>query len=255
MARIRLFHWKAEEAEPLLKVLEAAGHSVDYQEQLASARLLRNDPPDAYLIDLSRMPAHGREVAVYLRGTKASRHVPIVFVGGTPEKIEYVRRALPDAAYTTQARVRRALKEAIANPPGNPIRPAQMMERWGHRTIAQKLGIGKNSRVAVIEPPADYAQALGALPEGAQFEEESAEDCAIALWFVHGVPVFHAALPKMRKLAARARLWIFWRKNKRDGLDGNLIRAGANAFGLVDYKICSLNESWSGMLFAVKKAN
>ena len=254
MARIRLFHWKAEEAKPLLALLEGAGHSVDHHEKITSARELRNDPPDVYVIDLSRTPSHGREVAVYLRGTKSSRHVPIVFVGGTPEKVEYVRRALPDAAFTTQARVRGALKEAIANPPRNPIRPAQMMERWGHRTIAQKLGITKGGPVAVIDAPADYAQAIGALPEGAFFEEESAEDCAIALWFVHGVAEFHAALPKMRKLAARSRLWILWRKNKRDGLDGNLVRAGANAVGLVDYKICSLSDAWSGMVFAVKKA-
>lgn len=254
MARIRLFHWKAEEAQPLIQVLEAAGHSVDHQDRVVSARSLKNDLPDAYLIDLSRMPSHGREVAVYLRGTKASRRVPIVFVGGTPEKIEYVKRALPDAAYATQAGVRSALKEAIANPPDNPVRPAQMMDRWGDRSIAQKLGIGKNARVAAIDPPADYAQAIGALPEGAQFEEETAEDCAITLWFVHSVAEFHAALPKMRKRAAHSRLWIFWRKKKRDGLDGNLVRAGANAVGLVDYKICSLSESWSGMVFAVKKA-
>src|SRR5580700_10405896 len=99
MARIRLFHWKASEAEPLLAALKDAGHSVDYQEKLASPRELRDHPPDAYVIDLSRLPSHGREVGVYLRGAKATRHVPIVYVGGEPEKIEYVRRALPDAAY------------------------------------------------------------------------------------------------------------------------------------------------------------
>lgn len=253
MARIRLFHWKAEEARPLLQALAAAGHSVDYRETVASARMLRGDPPDVYLIDLSRMPSHGREVAVYLRGTKASRHVPIVFVGGTDEKVEYVKRALPDASYTTPERVRSALKAAIANPPENPIRPAQMMERWGNRTTAQKLGIGKGARVAVVDPPADYAQAIGPVPEGASFEEESAEDCALALWFARGVAEFHAALPRMRRLAAKSRLWIFWRKNKRDALDGNLVRAGAAAVGLVDYKICSLNDVWSGMVFAIKK--
>jgi DNA-binding response OmpR family regulator len=87
MARVRLFHWKAEEAKPLLTLLKAAGYSVDYKEPVISYREVRLSPPDAIVIDLSRLPSHGREVAVFLRGSKATRHVPIVFVGGEPEKL------------------------------------------------------------------------------------------------------------------------------------------------------------------------
>jgi CheY-like chemotaxis protein len=259
MARVCLFHWNAEEARPLLTVLQAAGHSVELRGTMASFREVRDRPPDAFVIDLSRLPSHGRELAVFIRGSKSTRHVPIVFVEGEPEKVERVRKLLPDAAYTSLARLRSAVKSALANPPANPVKAAQMMDRWSHRTTAQKLGIAKDTRVAVIEPPSGYAQALGELPEGAWFEEDASleqitEDCPVSLWFVHGVPEFHAALPSMRRLAARTRLWILWRKNKRDGLDGNFIRAGCVAVGLVDYKICSVNEIWSGMVFAVKKA-
>ena len=254
MARVCLFHWNAEEARPLLTVLQAAGHSVELHGKMASYREVRDRPPDAIVIDLSRLPSHGRELAVFIRGSKSTRHVPIVFVEGDPEKVERVRKLLPDAAYTSLARLRSAVKSALANPPANPVKAAQMMDRWGHRTTAQKLGIAKDSRVAVIDPPSGYAQAIGELPEGAWFEEDSNEECAVSLWFVHSVPEFHSALPRMRKLAARTRLWILWRKNKRDGLDGNFIRAGCVAVGLVDYKICSVNDAWSGMVFAVKKA-
>ncbi len=254
MARVCLFHWNAEEARPLLTVLQAAGHSVELHGKMASYREVRDRPPDAIVIDLSRLPSHGRELAVFIRGSKSTRHVPIVFVEGEPEKVERVRKLLPDAAYTSLARLRSAVKSALANPPANPVKAAQMMDRWGHRTTAQKLGIAKDSRVAVIDPPSGYAQAIGELPEGAWFEEDSNEECAVSLWFVHSVPEFHSALPRMRKLATRTRLWILWRKNKRDGLDGNFIRAGCVAVGLVDYKICSVNDAWSGMVFAVKKA-
>jgi hypothetical protein len=254
MARVCLFHWRAEEAKPLLTVLEAAGHSVEYQERMASYREVRDKPPDAIVIDLSRLPSQGRELAVFFRGAKSTRFVPIVFVGGEPEKVAGVQRVLPDAVYTPASRLRGTLSKALANPPVNPIKPAQMIDRWGTRTVAQKLGIAKNSRVAVIDPPSGYAQAIGELPTGVEFDEESTEDCPVSLWFVHDVPEFHAALPRMRKLAARSRLWIIWRKNKKDGLDGNLIRQGGIAVGLVDYKICSVSETWSGMVFAVKKA-
>ena len=106
----------------------------------------------------------------------------------------------------------------------------------------------------VVDPPSGYARTIGDLPEGASFEEESPTDCAVSLWFVHGIAEFHSGLPRMRTLAAHARLWILWRKSKQDGLNGNVIRAGAIDVGLVDYKICSINETWSAMVFALKKA-
>jgi NarL family two-component system response regulator YdfI len=183
-----------------------------------------------------------------------SEHTVKTHVASIFAKIEGVRRVLPDAVYTPMSRLRTALRSAIANPPADPLKPAQMMERWGSRTTAQKLGIAKNSRVFVIDPPSGYARAVGELPGGASFEEESADGCALALWFVHGIAEFHAALPRMRTLASRSRLWILWRKSRQDGLNGNLIRSGAIDVGLVDYKICSINETWSAMVFAVKKA-
>jgi hypothetical protein len=251
MPRLRLFHWKAEEAAPLIATLKAAGHSVEYQEKFVSVRDARESLPQAFVVDLSRLPSHGREVAVFLRGHKATRHVPIVFVGGDPEKVESVRRVLPDATYTSPGRLIATLRHV--KPLADPVRPAQMMDRYAGRTIAQKLGIGKDTRVAVVDPPSDYAKAIGKLPEGAWFEEEPADECKVTLWFVHDPAGFRAVLPEMRKVAAKSRLWILWRKGKKDGLDGNTVRRGAIDVGLVDYKICSVNETWSAMVFAVKK--
>src|ERR1700722_17654917 len=131
MACVGLSHWRAEEDKPLLTVLKAAGHSVEYRERMASYREVRDKPPDAIVIDLSRLPSHGRELAVFFRGAKSTRFVPIVFVGGEPEKVAGVQRVLPDAVYTPASRLRGALSKALANPPVNPLKPAQMMDRWG----------------------------------------------------------------------------------------------------------------------------
>lgn len=251
MSRLRLFHWKAAEAAPLIAALEAAGHTVEYQEKLASYREARESPPDAFVIDLSRLPSHGREVAIFLRASKATRHVPTVFVGGGPEKVEAIRRLLPDATYTSPGRLLSTLRRV--KPLADPVRPAQMMDRYGLRTTAQKLGIGKDTSVAVVDPPPDYAQAIGKLPEGARFEEDPLDGCKVTLWFAHHPAGFQAALPEMRKTAAKSRLWILWRKAKKDGLDGNIVRQGAIDVGLVDYKICSVNETWSAMVFTIKK--
>ena len=253
MRRVCLFHWKEAEAKPLLTALKDAGYRVDLCKEMADYRAVRASPPDAIVIDLSRMPSMGREVGVFLRGSPKTRHVPLVYVDGDPEKVNQVRKVLPDATFTPAARLRSALRSAIARPPQNPFVPSQMMDRFADRTSAQKLGIAKDSLVFVVDPPADYARAVGQLPEGASYNEESPEGCKIALWFVREPAAFHAALPKMRKLAQSTRLWILWPKGKASELDGNIIRLGAIAVGLVDYKICSVNESWSAMVFAVKK--
>jgi CheY-like chemotaxis protein len=248
---VRLFHWNAQEAALVIAKLRAAGFSVDYEERLSSFRHVRESQPDVFVVDLSLRPSHGREVAIALRGRKVTRHVPIVFVNGEPEKVEGVRSMLPDALYVSAARLIPALRRA--RPVSKPLIPAQMMDRYAARTAAQKLGIGKDARVAVVHPPADYARAIGELPEGAWFEEQDFAGCKVTLWFVHDYPALQAALPEMRRTAARHRLWILWRKGKGGPLDGGVIRNCVNQAGLVDYKICSVNEAWSGMAFAVKK--
>jgi CheY-like chemotaxis protein len=255
MPRIRLIHWKAGEAAPLLEALRAAGYVVDYDEDVASEgfRAIRTSPPDAFAIDLSRLPAQGREVATFFRRQKATRHIPIVFVGGAPEKVEATRKVLPDAVYTVPGRLRSALRAALAIRPTNPVVPTQMMERYASRSAAQKLGIREGTAAALIDPPRNYASVIGGLPVGAALEEGPAAGCPVTLWFVHDGAECREALPGMRKLAARTKFWILWRKGS--GVTQQFLRESAAAVGLVDYKICSVDATWSAMLFARRKAD
>jgi hypothetical protein len=192
-------------------------------------------------------------VGAWLRGSKSTRHIPLIFVGGEAEKVAAIQKEIPDAVYTTLTRVGGALKKAIANPPREPVVPRQMMEAAPGRTTAQKMGIREGSVVGLIDPPADYARVLGVLPPGVEMEEDPQSVGEVTLWFVHDAAEYEAALLKRRVLAARSRLWILWQKGRRDGLNANFVRAAALAMGLVDYKICSLGV-WSGIAFAVKKA-
>lgn len=255
MARVRLQHWKESEAQPLLRALRAAGHQVDYtHEPQSNVRYIRDTKPEVIVIDLSRSPAHGRELAVYLRGTKSTRHIPIIFVDGDPEKVQKIRDLIPDAEYTTLAKVAASVKRAITKPPTTPIIPPQMMERTASRTTTQKMGIAPNSRVALIDPPSDYARVLGELPEGVSLEEDPQDVLPVTVWFVRDPDDYVRALPKKRNLAARSKFWIVWPKGQRDGINGNFIREAALQLGLVDYKICSVNEVWTAMVFAMKKS-
>ncbi len=256
MPRVRLFHWKAKEAGPLIAKLHALGYEVVHnaETQSPSVREIKESGVVAVVIDLSRMPSHGKYVGAWLRGSKSTRHIPLVFVGGEAEKVDAIKKHMPDAVYASAAGVGAALKKAIRNPPADPVVPRQMMETAPGRTAAQKMGIREGNVVGLIDPPADYLKVIGELPKGVVMEEDSRQACPITVWFVHDPGEYEAALPSRRALAARSRLWIVWQKGRRDGLNGNFVRERALAMGLVDYKICSLDGVWSGMVFTVKKA-
>ena len=86
--RIRLIHWNAVDAAPLVAILRKAGYQVEYEAnpEYHLSQAMKAAPPAAVVIDLSRLPSHGREIGIYLRGMKALRHIPLVYVNGVPEK-------------------------------------------------------------------------------------------------------------------------------------------------------------------------
>ncbi len=254
MTRVRLLHWNAAEAKNTIDALDAAGYAVEYDEKFSPAlmRNWRQSPPDAFVIHLSRLPSHGREIAIALRQSPKTRHVPIVFCEGASEKVDAIRALLPDANFCTEATLLKALKSAKA--PENPVKPTDMMNRYSGRTVAQKLGIRERSTVALIEPPRDAMTALGPLPKGVEFTEDVAAD--VTLCFIHQIDGLQNSLSNWRKHAARTNLWILWRKKTAAGHAGvteALVRETGIDLGLVDYKICSVNETWSAMLFAKRK--
>jgi hypothetical protein len=165
--RIRLVHWKENEVAERAAKLEAEGFGVDGEVPGTSIGIkqLREDPPAAFVIDLGRLPSHGREVAYSLRQSKALRSIPIVFVGGAEAKVGAIRSALPDATYASWEDIGAALREAMASPPADPVVPASSSGPQSGRTLVQKLGIKAGATVALIDAPAGLKGALAPLPD------------------------------------------------------------------------------------------
>ena len=247
---VQLFHWNAEEAKGLVKTLEASGYEVALHSKGGGLSARAMASAAAVVIDLTRLPSQGRAVAAWLRGSKSTRTIPIVFVNGDADKVARVKQDVPDAVYASSKSVVGVLKKVKS--PTMPVIPRQMMAST--RSTAAKLGIRENTRVALIDAPAHSAQILGELPKGVTVLEGSEGPAEVTLWFVHDVSDYERKLPSRRTLAVRSRLWILWKKGRQDGLNGNRVRNASAALGLVDYKICSLDGVWSGMAFAVRKA-
>jgi CheY-like chemotaxis protein len=251
-----LIHWNVSEASSRAAKLEASGFEVDFAPlDPASMKSLRSAPPDLVVIDLSRIPSQGRDLGMWLRKRKATRNVPIVFVDGNAKAVKGARNHLPDATYTSWGRIVSALKRAIANRPKDPVVPKSTMAGYSGTPLPKKLGIKPNSVVALVGAPPDFVATLGEIPGGVTLRQSARGKCDLALWFTKSRNDLERRVDRMGSFA-RDGLWIIWPK-KASGVvtdvSEQVVRETGLAAGLVDYKICAVDETWSGLKFARRK--
>jgi CheY-like chemotaxis protein len=167
MASIRLVCWNQDLARERARVLRDAGISVDASPLEISGLIghFRKISPAAVLIDLDRLPSHGREVAIVLRNSKSTRYIPIVFAGGLAEKVDRVRRELPDAVFTDWKKVATAVKKAMKRGPAEPVQPLAHMQRYARSSLVKKFGFKPGMKVAVLAAPDNVEENLGDFPE------------------------------------------------------------------------------------------
>jgi glucuronate isomerase len=110
--RLFLVHWHAAEAQEHADRLRAGGWQVDveFEDGVRAYKKMTADPPDALVIYLTRLPSHGREIALALHSHKKGRKVPVVFVDGKEGAIAKSRAKLPEATFTDAA----ALPQVLA---------------------------------------------------------------------------------------------------------------------------------------------
>ncbi|MGC9970389.1 MAG: hypothetical protein ABSE56_07350 [Bryobacteraceae bacterium] len=258
MRRIRLIHWNAAEGEARAEELRRGGHEVDYQVALGPADLcaMRERPPEAVVIDLGRAPSQGRDVALALRQQKATRASPLVFVEGDPEKTARVRELLPDAFYTPWRGVGRTLERAMRQPPSKPVTPG-VLAGYSGTPLPKKLGIRAGALVALLGAVEGFEDTLGTLPEGVRIARTVRGRPQLILLFAESRADLERRFPAAaRALADGGGLWIVWPK-KASGvvsdLGENKVRGFGLAAGFVDYKVCAVDHTWSGLLFARRK--
>ena len=257
MPRIRLIHWNAAEAAERAGRLSADEFRVNHaQLDTASLRDLRANPPDALLIDLGRLPSQGRDVGVAMRQTRATRTIPLVFVDGDPAKVSRVRQLLPDAVYTDWPNVRSALRQAIAQPPSDPVKPESALAGYSGTPLPRKLGIKAGYAVATPGAPDDFQATLGSLPGDVTLRRRAQGRCDLIVWFVGSRRQLRQRVERYGQKAGPGGLWICWPKKAsgvKSDLSERVVRETGLANGLVDYKIASIDQTWSGLRFTRRK--
>lgn len=126
------------------------------------------------------------------------------------------------------------------------------MAGYSGKSLGDKLGIRAGHRVALLHAPDDFSTTLAPVPEAVAFTT-AAEDVDVALLFVRWrADLEQEFAPTAAALRDKGMLWIGWpKKASRQPTDvsEDVVREVGLAAGLVDVKVCAIDDVWSGLKF------
>ncbi|MDH3253936.1 MAG: DUF3052 domain-containing protein [Acidobacteriota bacterium] len=134
-----------------------------------------------------------------------------------------------------------------------------MTEGYSGTPLAKKLGIKSGHRLGLIAAPADFERALEGLPKGVRISRRAVGTFDVMVFFSTTAVMLESRFERLRqRLHPDGGLWIAWPK-KSSGVATDLDfahvqRCGLDA-GLVDNKVCAIDEIWSGLRFVYRLAN
>jgi len=122
--------------------------------------------------------------------------------------------------------------------------------------LPKKLGIKSGAICAFPGAPADFAETLGALPDGVEIRAKPKGPLDVVVLFTTSRADLTKRFASVAKeLAPADGLWVAWPK-KASGvatdLTEDVIRGIGLAAGLVDNKVCAIDATWSGLRFVVR---
>ena len=125
--------------------------------------------------------------------------------------------------------------------------------------LARKLGIGEGDEVALIGAPEWLEDTIRAVPDVASVHTDLVADehYDVIVAFVTRRAELESELPRLRsRMAPSCGLWIAWPKRSAglptDMTDG-VVRDVALPTGLVDNKVCAIDDTWSGLRLVIRR--
>ena len=125
--------------------------------------------------------------------------------------------------------------------------------------LARKLGIQEGSRVALLGAPEGFDKELAPLPDDVRILRRLAPDLDVALLFVTERRELERRFPAIAaSITPAGGVWVAWPKRASKvptDLTEDVLREVGLPRGLVDNKVCAVNEIWSGLRFVWRKEN
>ena len=131
-----------------------------------------------------------------------------------------------------------------------------MASGYSNTPLVQKLGIREGFKIAIVDAPRDNPAALGRLPKGVAVLERLEGPLDLIHFFSREKRSLEVAVPRLKRaLETDGLLWVSWPKRSskiESDLDGNVVREIGLKQGLVDVKVCVVDETWSALKFGFR---
>ena len=121
--------------------------------------------------------------------------------------------------------------------------------------LAKKLGIKEGFKLMVINEPKKYVDLFDSLPGDLCFIKDSETKKDFIHFFTDSNSELEKKIKKLKtEIVNNGIIWISWPKKASKmptDLTGNIVRQIGLKNGLVDIKVCAVNEIWSGLKFVI----
>ncbi len=129
------------------------------------------------------------------------------------------------------------------------------MAGYSGTPLVKKIGIKPADHVLFAGAPPGFDKEIGPLPDGVRKQDSAGKNLNVAVFFTDARAQLEKELPKLKtKIAQNGMIWIAWPKKASKvptDLTEDVIRDTALALGLVDVKVCAVNEVWSGLKLVI----
>jgi hypothetical protein len=133
------------------------------------------------------------------------------------------------------------------------------MAGYSGTPLLKKLGVKAGFSLFVLQAPPNYFDWLTPLPEELEIVDKPRKGLDFIHLFAKSRKEFEKALSAHKKFLKKdGMLWVSWPKKSskvETDLDENVIRNFGLTHGLVDIKVCAVDETWSGLKFVIPVKN
>lgn len=125
--------------------------------------------------------------------------------------------------------------------------------------LARKLGIKENFFVVTYDAPNNYSDLVAPLPEGVTIKDTAASNADLIHLFTNSRDELLGKLAEcVRLIKQNGSIWVSWYKKAAKlptEITEDTVREAAFPLGLVDVKVCAVDEKWSGLKLVIRKEN
>lgn len=125
--------------------------------------------------------------------------------------------------------------------------------------LAKKLGFKEGMRIVVLDAPPNYRDLIEPVPYDVTITTNLEADAEMVHLFSNSVDGLRDGLARITKaIRQNGAIWVSWYKKAAKlttEINEDVVREAAFPLGLVDVKVCAVDEKWSALKLVIRREN